>query len=369
MTTGRNAVSGVRRFLVINPFGIGDVLFTTPLIRALRISFPDSFIGYWCGLRTKSILENNDNIDIIFALSRGDLKKQCKGSLISGWKNALSLFFQIRKNNFNTVFDFSLDHRYGLVCKAAGIRERIGYDYKGRGRFLTKKLALKGYSKRHVVEYYTDLSEMAGITVKDRAMELPVSHKAQEEAEKMLKDAGVRAGDIVIGIAPGAGESWGTEAVYRRWPVSEFAKVAKHLGKGDRKILLFGDRSEVALTEEIMKVCEGKPLNLAGKTSLVLLAALLKKLDLFISTDGGPMHMAVSLGTKTVSVIGPVDERVYGPYPQNADHLVVKSNLDCRPCYNNFRLQPCQRNKECLNSIDAEKVIDSAEEILKGINK
>ena len=145
------------KFLIINPFGIGDVLFTTPVIKALKQQYPDAFIGYWSNYRVKPILESNPQINRVFALSRGDLKKIYQESFFKGLWGSVKLVWQIKKEHFDICLDFSLDHRYSLLAKIIGIQQRIGFNYKGRGRFLTKSIDLTGYQEKHVVEYYLEL--------------------------------------------------------------------------------------------------------------------------------------------------------------------------------------------------------------------
>jgi len=354
-----------KKILIINPFGIGDILFTTPLIRALKENYPGCFIGFWCNERVKAILESNSNIDTIFPLSRGDIKKLYKKSWILGFRSSLKLFFEIKDRKFDTSFDFSLDHRYGLICKLAGIKERIGYNYKNRGRFLTRKTALEGYHGKHAIEYYSSLLDHLGISVKNKNMELPLSEKALKEADDLFGSFGIKDTDLLVGIAPGAGGSWGKDAIYKHWPVLRFAEIADKLMVDFKvKVILLGDNTEVPLAEEIANVCKNKPINLIGKTSLDNLAAVIKKLRLLISNDGGPMHMAVALGVKTVAVFGPVDEKVYGPYPESKDHAVLTAAAECRPCYNNFRLPVCSMNRRCLDGITVAEAYSKVKDLL-----
>ena len=74
--------------------------------------------------------------------------------------------------------------------------------------------------------------------------------------------------------------------------------------------------------------------------------------------------MAVALGVSTVSIFGPVDEKVYGPYPQNEKHIVVKKDMFCRPCYKNFRFNGCSNNKKCLRCISVDEVYEGAKRLL-----
>ena len=76
------------------------------------------------------------------------------------------------------------------------------------------------------------------------------------------------------------------------------------------------------------------------------------------------MHMAVALGVKTVSIFGPVDDLVYGPYPPSDKHIVIKKQIDCRPCYQGFRMQFCDKNRLCLNSITTQDVFDAVRRLV-----
>lgn len=353
------------KFLIINPFGIGDVLFTTPVIRALKRQYPDVFIGYWSNSRVKPVLESHPYVNKIFAFSRGDLKKIFQESFFKGAWSTIKLAWQIRKERFDICLDFSLDHRYSLFAKIIGIRQRIGFNYKGRGRFLTKRIDLAGYQDKHVVEYYLDLLEFLNIPVTDKSLYLAVSAQSQKRALDLLTAAGIQENDLIIAIVPGAGGSWGKDSAYKHWPPLKFAQVADRLAAGFRaKIIILGDESEREIAEVIVHVMRNKPVDLTGKTSLEILPAVIKNCNLLITNDGGPMHVGVALGIKTVSIFGPVSELVYGPFPDNFKHVVLKQDMPCRPCYNNFRLNSCDKNRECLKSVSVDAVFEAVVKLL-----
>jgi heptosyltransferase II len=355
----------MKKFLVINPFGIGDCLFTTPAIKALKVKYPDSFIGYWSNLRVAPLLRKDPRIDKVFALSRGDLKKLYQESFLKGISALLKLVAQIKKERFDISFDFSLDHRYSLLAKIIGIRQRVGFDYKGRGRFLTQSAKIENYQDRHVVEYYSGLLKFLDIPVEDKSLALTVLPPDELKAKKVLAAAGIKEGDRLVGIFPGAGGSWGKDALIKHWSPVKFAQTADQLiGKIGVKVILLGDEGERGISETIRQMMVHQPVDLTGKTSLEVLPAIMKNCGLIITNDGGPMHMAVALGIKSVSVFGPVSEIVYGPYPPEAGHLVLKSDLGCRPCYKNFRLSVCDKDKECLKQVSVEAVLDAAMRLL-----
>lgn len=354
------------RFLVINPFGIGDVLFTTPVIRAVKEKYPDSFIGYWSNSRVSPILASNPQINKVFALSRGDLKKIYQESFFKGVWSAIKLAWEIKKEHFDICLDFSLDHRYSLLVKIIGIRRRIGFNYKGRGRFLTKRIDLAGYQEKHVVEYYLELLKFLNIPVQDKGLYLAVLPESQLKARNILALAGIKENDLVIGIAPGAGGSWGKDAASKHWPALKFAQVADRLtAELKAKIVILGDESEHKISEVIVHIMRNKPIDLTGKTSLDILPAVIMNCNLLITNDGGPMHMAAALGVRSVSVFGPVSELAYGPYPENGNHVVLKWDMPCRPCYKNFRLPVCDKDKECLKQVSVDAVFEAVVRLLK----
>lgn len=366
MILKKNAVQKFKKVLIINPFGIGDVLFTTPVIRAIKEEYPDSFIGYWCNLRVKPLLVSSFGVNKVFALSRGDIKKLYQDSFFSGLWNSLKLTLALKKAHFDICLDFSLDHRYSLFSKIIGIRKRVGFNYKGRGRFLTDKIDINGYNNKHVVEYYLDLLRLLKIEPKDRFLTLSVPIANEIKAKNILSGAHLEESDLIIGIAPGAGGSWGKDAGYKHWPALKFAQVADKLAlEFKARIVLVGDETENSIADVIVNTMRNKPVNLVGKVSLDILPALIKNFNLFITNDGGPMHMAVALGVKTVSIFGPVSEVVYGQYPESRNHVVLKWNGECRPCYKNFRMPVCDKDKECLKAISVDLVFEAAAGLLK----
>lgn len=353
-----------QKILIVNPFGIGDVLFTTPLISLLKEEIPDSSVSYWCNERTRPILANNQHIDRIFTISRGDLKKIFAASTIKGIKAFFYLAGQIKAEKFDLAFDLSLDHRYSLLLKLVGIRKRIGFDYKDRGKFLTDKIKIGGYADKHMVEHYLSLLKFLNIEPKITGLGLYPSEEHIDKAKAALNSLGVNDKDLLIGIAAGAGASWGKDAELKRWPAVKFAQLADKMADNlNAKILLLGDEQEEDIADTIIRNMRNKPLDLTGKTSLEELIALISLLHIVVVNDGGMLHMAVALGVKTVSIFGPVDEVVYGPYPPSPDHIIIKNSIKCRPCYQNFRMPPCANNRECLTGLTVEDVYSGVKKL------
>ena len=202
-------MSEPRRILIVNPFGIGDVLFSTPLIRAVRRAFPNAYLAYLCNRRTEEILRRNEHLNELFIYERDELValwKQRKRSAITA---VMSLLRAIRRRRFDLAIDLSLGERYSFLLMLLGIRRRIGFDYRRRGRFLTHRLIIDGYHEDHVVEHYARLLRSLGILLRNRHLELPVSEADQRAAKDQLRHFGLKDGQPAIGLIP-AGGRWGT---------------------------------------------------------------------------------------------------------------------------------------------------------------
>lgn len=359
------------KILIINPFGIGDVLFTTPLIKNLRNQFPSSFIGFVCNNRVAPVLSGNKNLNELFVFDKGDFRVLWNLSKIDCIRQFFGFLKIIKSRKFDVVIDLSLGHQYSFFLMMLGVPVRIGYNFKGRGRFLTHKIDITGYHDKHITGYYADLfyflCKEAGICAKplaDERLEIFISDKHIEWAEKFLFENGIQREDKIAAIIPGGGVSWGGSAVYKQWPAQDFARVADELTeKRALKIILLGGPDDADACNAVLDSMSKKAIFACGKTDLLQFAALLKKCVLAVTNDGGPLHMAVANGVKTVSLFGPVDENVYGPYPSSKEHVVLKEDVDCRPCYKEFKFKQCQ-TRRCLLNIKPQDVIKAAEKLL-----
>jgi ADP-heptose:LPS heptosyltransferase len=241
----------------------------------------------------------------------------------------------------------------------------VGFDYNGRGRFLTDAVKIDGFSDKHMVRHYAELLKLMDSSLEPGSrMELFTGSEEDKWAERFLKGNGIAPSDILVAIAPGGGASWGKDAFRKHWPKEKFAYVADKL-RSDYgcKIIIFGNEKESELCESVAEKMENAPINTCGRLSLGQFAALLKRCKLLIANDGGPLHMASALGIKTISIFGPVDEKVYGPHPFSQDHVVITGTVDCRPCYRNFKYPLCE-NIVCLDSIDPSQVLDAVKKVL-----
>ena len=362
----RGSSQRLPKILIVNPFGIGDVLFSTPLIRALRRAFPQAYLAYICNRRTQGILRHNPHLDELFIYEKDELVGLWKRDRLLSIKAVVSLLWQIRRRHFTIAIDLSLGERYSFLLSWLRVPRRIGFDFRHRGRFLTHAFAMDGYEDRHVVEYYAWLLEMIGIHMRDRWLELETIAADRLEAQQRLGRLRQWEDQPIIGLVPAGGISWGLQANFRRWPKDGFIYVGRVLAERHRAlILIFGEASDHVVCAEIARAIGPSAVDLSGQTTLPKFVTLIGGCDLVISNDGGPIHIAASQHVSTVSIFGPVDPTVYGPYPRTSQHRIVyKTGLPCRPCYHQFKLPPCPYERACLTDLDSADVLEVCEEAL-----
>jgi lipopolysaccharide heptosyltransferase II len=352
-----------KKILIINPFGIGDVLFSTPLIEILKDKYPSCFIGYVCNKRSYEVIRSNPKINKFFVYEKDDYRKAWERSKIGYLRLVWNFMKTIMREKFDIAIDLSLGYQYSLLLSFIGIWKRFGFNYRKRGRFLTRKIYIDGFSEKHVVEYYCDILKFLGIDTRGLKLS-PKVYITDEDiawASGFLKANGVTGKDSLIGVIPGCGASWGADARHRRWDSDGFAQVCDGLAERyGAKVVLLGDSHETEICNDIQSKIKNKAIMACGKTNLRNFLGLINKCKLIITNDGGPLHMAVGLGLKTVSIFGPVDEKIYGPYPMTKDHIVIsKGDVPCRPCYKKFKYKICE-DRSCLKSIKADEVLDAA---------
>lgn len=352
-----------KKILIINPFGIGDVLFSTPLITNIKRAHPDSILHYLTNPRSADVLKYNSKVAKVLIYERDAYQAVYRRSVFAFLKKGRTFLEEIKAEKYDAVLDLSLDRGMNVLTMVAGIPQRIGFNYKNRSIFLTRKIPFAGYEGKHVVEHYAGFLHELGIRVVDKNLELPIPQQDIQWAKAWRSQEALAFTKLLIAVFPGGGASWGKSAHFKRWPIEKYVKlVDKMIEKFDAHIILMGNSEERELCGQISRVSPTNTHIVAGDLSLTQSAALLKQCRLAVLNDGGPLHVAVASNVTTVSIFGPVDERVYGPYPSGSHH-VVKKGLACQPCYRRFRMADCS-HVSCLAQLEVEDVLRKVEKAL-----
>lgn len=355
-----------KRFLIFNPFGIGDLLFTTPLIRSLKLQLEQPYLAYLCSRRSLPAVKDNAFLDKVLIFEKDDWRKLAKTNWFK-FAGELNRFIrEVKAQKFDCVFDLSLNGQYGAFFIACGIKQRIGYNFKGRGRFLTHKLDIPdAYAKQHVADYYLDLLKFVGVTGQRAQFDLFVRPDDQTVAGAILANQGLKPGNKIIAVCPGAGDSWGETAYFKRWPKENFVELIKLIKQElNYNVVLFGSAAEQKVCADIASALDSKVVNLCAKISLEEFFAIMQRIELLVANDGGPFHVAQAFGKKAVVFFGPVDDKVYGAYPSLKNKVILKKEVNCRPCYQRFRFPECAQDKSCLRVISVNEAMSAVKQLL-----
>ncbi len=350
----------VKRVLLVHPYGIGDALFITPLIRTLKENGVNQ-IDLLLGNRTREVFEANPNIHQIFEWRK--LRPTNFKDKIKYLFSLAQLYFQVWKNHYPIMFDCSPTAKFAFPSLAYfWIPLRIGFNFKGKGFFLTHKINLpRGFSGRSMVEYYLDLVRFLDYKPSDRKTEFFLKEGDDHSAEILFQKLNINLEQPIVAVAPGGGESWGKDARLKRWPVQNFAlliqKIFGHRGIFGT-ILVLGSKNERPLGDELIKHFDGTAIfNLCGDVSICASASLLRRSLCWIGKARYLVHLENALEVPLVAIFGPVDPQVYGPYPNDEKAIaIVNEGPVCRPCYQRFRYQEMCIGLECLNQLTPEKV-------------
>ena len=231
--------------------------------------------------------------------------------------------------------------RAALEAKLAGIPQRIGYARGGRGFLLTSTVPVppRNPARLHQKFYYLDLATACGAPADDSLPELRRSSPAAKELQ--------------IAICPGA--EYGPA---KRWPIENYAAVAKHLAEQRKaKLVILGAAGDAAIAASLAEQIPGAE-NRAGQTSLAEFIAALESSRLVIGNDSGAMHVASALGIPTVAIFGSTEPALTGPLGSRT--TVLRHHVPCSPCF----LRECPIDFACMTSIGPEKVIAAAEKFL-----
>lgn len=352
-----------RRILIVHPYGIGDLLFITPVLRALRLMPTVETVDILLGSRTREVVENNPHVNEIFVMDKDRMHRQ---TWLENLRQGFELGCQLRAKHYDLILDYSLRREHAFWGRFfLGIRKCAGFAYKKRAIFHNIRTPLpEGFWGRHATDFYCDLAEQAGIPVEDRFLEFYFPNDpAALEKQIAQKLGGIR--EPFLTVSPGGGDSWGREAAFKRWPVQNFAELIRKIQSKIKinGVCVLGSGSEKELCEELKRLLETPVVVLAGETSLNETAMLLKKSVLFVGNDGGLVHLARALEVPLVGFYGPVPPEVYGPYPPAPGAVAVfKRDLECRPCYKKFRFNNACATIACLKELTPDEAMRSLEE-------
>jgi heptosyltransferase-2 len=329
---------------------LGDAVMTTPALAAVREGLPDARIALLAKPLVAELFRHHPDVDEVIVYERPGRHEGALGRLRLG--------AELRRRRFDGALLLQNAFDAALIAFLGRIPERAGYPTDGRRILLTLPVPLTpGILERHEVEYYLCLLDGLGIPRPEpAALKLAVTEEEREAIETRLASLGIERGAPFVAINPGA-----TYGSAKRWYPDRFAAVADALSaEWGAAVVVVGSTAEAPLTGEIEAATRNPPVNLAGKTTVRELMALLSLSSFLVTNDSGPMHIGAALGVPLVAIFGPTDWRRTSPWSERAK--VVRVEIDCSPC----RLRVCDRGHECMLGVTPGMVLDAARQLLPG---
>ena len=342
-----------KKILLVRTDRIGDVVLTTPAIRAVRHNFPESFMAMMVQSYTSGVVKNNPHLDEVIIYDKKGKDKSLRGSF--------KFVRALTREKFDLAFIFHPTNRVNIITFLAGIPERIGYNKKC-GFLLSKKLPEEKFKgEKHELEYNLDVIASRGISAANKEVEMFLSQEEEDFGPKFLGDNGLDKNIPLVAMQPGA------SCPSKRWPVERFAEVGKKLREfGPVNFVIIGSNEEASLLESLKKLLRGKVVTAQG-LALGHLASILKRSPLFISNDTGPVHIAAAMKTPSVVIFGRkqpgLSPRRWRPWGE--EHIILHKDVGCQECL----AHNCRKDFQCLKAVSAEEVFKAAKKILERKNE
>lgn len=288
------------RILIVKLSAIGDCLHATPALEALRTTYPSHHIGWAVHLHCAPVVTGNPFVSQIHRYDRKQF-----------WKSLGILTKSIRKARYDTVLDQQGLFKSGLVTRLSGAKRRFGPQEarEQAGVFYTDKLP--DQRGNHIVDCYLNRAAAIGARWEQTPrMYFPTDHRDAAYAQMLWDECDIDEGQPVVVLNPSAGKP------FKQWAPERFARLAEALvQEHGAKCLITGSRGDRPLADGILHALHDKGIvhDMIGRTSLSQLAALFRRVDLFVGGDTGPMHMAQAMGCPVLALFGPTNPQVLGP--------------------------------------------------------
>jgi heptosyltransferase-2 len=341
----------IERIVVRGTNWVGDAVMTIPALRQLRRLFPVAHITLATRPWAEGLFADSDFLD--------DLQVH-EGS---GLRSVVQQVRQWRKRNFDLAILLPNSLETALVASLARVPLRIGYATDGRQALLTHPLALPEWrASKHEVFYYLKIvAELEWLLKQEQSFlntqpdgSLEVSDARKSRARDSLRARGVPEGNLLVALCPGSINSRA-----KRWPTERYAALADRLvDELGAQVLLVGSNAEADVSLEVSKQMRNQPLTLTGETDLAELVATLSLVDLLVTNDTGPAHIASALGRPTLVIFGPTNPLTTRPFSPFGE--IVRKPPDCAPCM----LRDCPIDHRCMTAITPADVFERARTLL-----
>lgn len=352
------------RILVIRLDLIGDLVLSMTFVRALKRTYSGAEIDLLALPSSAQIVQDDPDLTNVIPYDPNVWRRPKALAQGRNWRSAFSVIRRLRSRRYDIAVSV-FGNWAAMLAVASGARRRVGFGRESYPGFMTDSLAGRHWlpgERLHEVDYCLKLARAAGVAITDddRIPRLFVATSVRDELNTLLHDLGVRQDKPLIAchVASNNGQS-------KRWPIPYWAtlldRLIRELGV---QVVLTGAPGDLPLIELVTRRMEQTAFNLAGKTSLTQLAALLQRADIMISGDSGPMHIAAAVGTPLIAIHGPTDPAHSGPVSPSA--TILRSGIWCSPCYTVKAPADCRfYTTQCMKNITPARVFEVVEAKLR----
>jgi len=345
------------KILVLRLSAVGDVIRTLPAIKALKEHNPTSFITWIVEEPSKSLLESQPEIDEVILFPRRRWSEGIRSVRKVGKTiGEMGRFIRaLRMREFDVVLDFHGILKSGLLSFCSGASKRVGFDRKStkEGNFLFSNVKVT-LSKKKISRYLRNFELLKGIglEVKDFKPKLYIPNEEKQYVDSYFQNLSVSLRRPWIAIHPGTSP----QTPYKRWMPQYYGKLADRLIRELKATVIFTwGPGELKWVESIQKMMKETSLLAPPTETLTKLGEVLRRCDLYIGGDTGPLHIASLVGIPVVAIYGPTDPVINEPLGR---YIMVRKDVGCNPCRN----RTCE-DLSCLKAISVEDVFKATQEI------
>ncbi len=336
--------------LLIQLGDIGDVVLTMPAISTLRRHFPDNELIVCVREHARELAEDCPWTDGVVSVDKQ--RRKLRHELAY----QVRFLSDLRKPRFSLAIDLRTGSRGAVAAFLSGARYRIGRFSDGgpwwRNSLFTHLVRPENEMLQYAPEHHLNIIAPFGFHTDDCIPALTVPQPRKKAAQAVLREAGIPDRTPIVAVHPFS--LW----QYKEWQPSEWISLIHHLTeKRGFSAVVTGSPAERVRAEELTEGFKGRAFNLAGKTSIGELPAILQLCDLFVGVDTAALHIAGAVGVPTVGIFGPSSPVSWAPRGER--HCVVTKGMSCQPC----RQKGCQGTEKsrCLDELKAEEVISVVE--------
>ncbi len=342
-----------RNILVINLMHIGDLMLVTPVLRTLRANYPSARLTLLADKKLRDLVEFNPHIDECMLIDK------------KGRDDHLGSFFRfilgVRRKKFDLVINLHRNERASAIAAFSGAKRIVGYSKPGFSLFFDEVLPNKKAVMHQIHSHFEVLTKACGVTrIDDGGLEMEIPPGMDDEAAQLWRE-NFPEGQKVVAFNIGA--SWPT----KRWLDEYFAECADRLVERGYGVAFYGG----PMDEEMVRDCLAKMKHkdsdavrvFTGKLSLGVLAGMLRRSVLFLTTDSGPMHVGVAMNMPVVTMFG--SSPVPGFYPYDAKDVLVKTPEPCHPCGIHICPKKGDDYMACMKKIPVDVVMHYVDELLE----